>query len=236
MLVVDMIGAAVVVMMVVVIVMMMGHGKRGLGALCLQRPHKAAALGPNQPGAERRDQRVAGDLDRFFGPAHGLRGSIEQPGADADQHHRDQRLQQRRGKRQQDAAPRGFLVGDKIRRDHRLAVAGAGGVKYAVGKRDRKQRPDRRAVGFRGADGRGHLAIEFRLLGQDPSDDAADLRFGGRPRPAERVLRHQGVHDAVSQQNHGKRSDGDDRKAREARAGIWLHGQSTVILLANIAP
>ena len=67
---------------------------------------------------------------------------------------RDQRLQQRRDERQHDAAPGGLLVGDEIGGDHRLAVAGAGGVKDAVGKGDRQQRPHRRAVGLRGADGR----------------------------------------------------------------------------------
>ncbi len=109
----------------------------------LQRAKKSAALGPDQPGAEGRDQGVACDLDHFFSPAHGFGGGVEQPGANSDNHDRDQRLHQRRGKRQRDAAPRGLLVGDQIGRDHRLAMAGAGGVKYPISKGYREQGPDR---------------------------------------------------------------------------------------------
>jgi hypothetical protein len=60
----------------------------------VQRPDEAAALAPDQPDAERRDQRVAGDLDRALGAAHGLCGDVEQPRADADDQHRNQRLHQ----------------------------------------------------------------------------------------------------------------------------------------------
>ena len=88
-------------------------------------------------------------------------------------------------KARSDAAPRGLLVGHQIGRDHRLAMAGAGGVKDAIGKGDREQRPHRRAVGLGGANGRGNLAIEFRLSCQQPSDNATELRPGalGRGSP-----------------------------------------------------
>ena len=203
--------------------------------LRLQRAHKTAALGPDQPGAERRDQAIADDLDRLLRRAHRLGGRGEQPGEHRNQRHRHQRLQQRRGERQHDAAPRGFLVGDEIGRDHRLAVAGAGGVKDAVGKGNSKQRPDRAAVRLRRAYRRRHLAIEFGLLGEDPSDDAADLRLGGRPRTAERILRHQRMHGGV--EHHDGRERGDcDRYALRKACRRPPHGQSTMILLAYIAP
>ena len=85
----------VAVMMVVtwpmVMTRQMRHGgvDRRLGARRLQRAHKTAALGPHQPGAEGCDQAVACDLDRLLGAAHGLRGDVQQPRADADQKHRD---------------------------------------------------------------------------------------------------------------------------------------------------
>ena len=229
-----------VVMMAVavaVIVVMRGGRQHGGRLRRLQRAHEGAALGPDQPEAEGGDQAVAGDLDRLFGPAHGFGGGVEQPGAYRDDHNRDQRLHQRRGKRQRDAAPRGLLVGDQIRRDHRLAVAGAGGMKNPIGKRDRQQGPDGAAVRLRGANGRGHLAVEFGLLCQQPSNEAADLRLGAaRARAAERTLRQQDMRDAV-ERNHDQNGGGADRHAaRDAAAEKMPHGQSTVILLANIAP
>jgi hypothetical protein len=91
-------------------------------------------------------------------------------------------------------------------------VAGAGGVKNAVGKGDAKQRPDRAAIRLRRAYGRRHLAIEFGLFGEDPSDDAADLRLGWRPRTAERILRHQRMQGGV-ENDHGRERRGRDRHA-----------------------
>src|SRR4051794_34063193 len=85
---------AVVVVVMTVIVVVMHRGQRRVGARRLQRAHEAAALGPDQSGAEQRDQAVAGDLDRLLRPAHGLRGGVKQPGADADQDDGDERLQQ----------------------------------------------------------------------------------------------------------------------------------------------
>ena len=46
--------------------------------------------------------------------------------------------------REHDAALPGLLVGDEIGRDHRLAVAGAGGVEHPVGEREAHQQPRRR--------------------------------------------------------------------------------------------
>src|ERR1700752_5294045 len=129
-----------VMMMVAVVVMGMRASQRRLGARGLQRLHEGAALGPHQAGAEGGDQAVACDLDRLFRPAHGLRGGIEQPGTDADQHDGDEGLQQRRDERQHDAAPGGLLIGDQIGRDHRLAVAWTGGMEKAGGKGERKKR------------------------------------------------------------------------------------------------
>src|SRR6266478_3137323 len=80
----------------------------------LQGAHEAAALGPDQADAKGRNQGITADLDRLLGATHGLRGGIEQPGADGDDRDRDQRLHQRGCERQRDAAKRGLLVGDQI--------------------------------------------------------------------------------------------------------------------------
>src|SRR5690349_9319164 len=84
---------------------------------------KSAALDPDQPRADQRDQGVAHQLDDALGIAHLPGGGVEQGRGDADDRDGNQRLKQRRGKRQHDAAPPGFLVCDQIGRDHRLAVA-----------------------------------------------------------------------------------------------------------------
>ena len=109
----------------------------------------ALALHPEQPRAERRDQRVADDLDIADGLAHHFRGGAEQGRRDPDDQHRDQRLQKSRRERQDDAAPPGFFIGDEIGRDHRLAVAGTGGVENSVREGEAEQRQERGAVGFR---------------------------------------------------------------------------------------
>src|SRR5258706_2599857 len=62
-----------VIDVVVAVIVLMRHREHGL---CLQRLHKAAALGPDQPGAEDSDQGVARDLDRPFRAAHRLRRGV----------------------------------------------------------------------------------------------------------------------------------------------------------------
>ncbi|OIQ71345.1 hypothetical protein GALL_470380 [mine drainage metagenome] len=120
-------------------------------------------------------------------------------------------------------------------------MSGAGGVKNAVGKGNRQQRPDRAAIGFRGADRRRHLAIKFRLFGEQPPDNATDLRPGAaRARAAEGRLRHQDMHHAVEHDQGRQGQTADRQPMREVGPGFWagppLHGQATVILLTNIAP
>jgi hypothetical protein len=110
-------------------------------------------------------------------------------------------------------------------------------VENAISKGDQKQRPDRRSLRLGGANGRGHFAIKFRLFCQDPTDNARELRLGASwARAAERRLRHQGVNDAVEHQDAHQGGGTDHKAAREAATGVRPHGQSTMILLANIAP
>src|SRR5690349_20322885 len=109
MLVMDMVVTVTMVMPGIIVVMMMPvtmrmSGDGDFAHRCgLQRPDEAAALGPDQPRAKRRDQAVACDLDRPLGTAHGLGGDVEEEGADPDDRNRHQSLQQRRCKRQRDA-------------------------------------------------------------------------------------------------------------------------------------
>ena len=130
----DMVMVGVVMMMIMVMTSRPDPGHRRRHRPRLQRAHEAAALGPDQPRAERRDQGVARNLDGLLGPAHGPGGGVEQPGANPDNDDGDQRLHQGGSERQRDAAPRRLLVGDQIGGYHRLAVARAGGVENAVGK------------------------------------------------------------------------------------------------------
>src|SRR6185295_11225448 len=83
-----MIVAVMAVVMSVIMMMRRRHCR-----LRLQRAHKAAALGPDQAGAEGRDQGVACDLDRLLRGAHRLGGGTEQPGENRNQRHGHQRLQ-----------------------------------------------------------------------------------------------------------------------------------------------
>ena len=65
--------------------------------------------------------------------------------------------------------------------------------------------------------------------------DIADLRLGRRPRPAERILRHQRMQAGI-EDDDGRERRGRHRNASREACGQRPHGQSTMILLANIAP
>ena len=73
-----------------------------------------APLDPEQPGAERGNQPVADNLDPPDGAVHGAAGGAKQNRGDTHDRDRDQRLQDRRGKREHDAAPPGLAVGDNV--------------------------------------------------------------------------------------------------------------------------
>ncbi len=179
----------VIVMLVIVLAMVL---RRHRGANRVQRPaqasrlaDKALALDPDEPRAEQRDQRVAGQLDDAARVAHLACGGVEDDRRDADERHRDERLQKCRGERQHDAAPPCFLVGDEIRRNHRLAVARPGGVEDAVQKRHAEQGPHRAAVGLGGTDDARKVLVKLGLLGKNPADDAVGgWRRPGAPRGA----------------------------------------------------
>ena len=146
------------------------------GLQVAERGKKAVTLDPQQPRADQHDQAVADDLDDAHRVAHELGGRAEQHRGDADDRHGGQRLHHRRGERQRDAAAPGLLVGEQIGGNHRLAVAGSGGMENAVDERNSHQAPERGAVALGGADHAGQLAIEHRLPGEHPAGDAADLR------------------------------------------------------------
>src|SRR5436305_15154712 len=85
----------IMVVAAIMIIAMRSRRHRGHRLLALQRAKKSSALGPDQFCAERRDQCVACEFDGPLRPAHGFRGGVEQPGADADDRYRDQRLHPR---------------------------------------------------------------------------------------------------------------------------------------------
>ena len=115
------VGMVVVHMLVGMVVMpvtmvMRRHGRAdGAGTVeRLQKRHKRAALHPQQSHADENDQRVAYDFDYVDRTAHGGRSRAQQRGGDPDDHHRDQRLQQCRRKRQDHAAHPGFIIRDDV--------------------------------------------------------------------------------------------------------------------------
>ena len=123
-------------MAVIVEGMRRDRGADGRGAMeRAQRRKEDPPFHPQQPDADEDDERVAHDFDQIDRPFHGRRGRVQQRGGDAHQHHGDQRLQQRGRERKHHAAHPGLFVRDHVGRDHRLAVAGAGGVKDAVQER-----------------------------------------------------------------------------------------------------
>jgi hypothetical protein len=194
---------------------------------------QGTSLDPQQPRTERGNQPIADHLDPPDRAVHGAAGCAQKHGGNTHNRHRDNGLQNRRGKGQHHAAPPGLAIGDHIGRNHRLAVAGPSGVKHTVSERQPEQGPDRGAVRLGGTDRTRQAAIEFRLLGQQPADDAVGRRRGG-PRRAEGVgLRESRVaHQRGRQRNRSRGADNDpDRLWRPAASQHF-----TPILLANCAP
>src|SRR5471032_2177791 len=116
---------------------------------------EGAAFYPEQPQPNHDDQRITHDFDDPHGVAHRLGGGAEQHGGDA--HDRDGRegLQYGGSEGQHDAALPSLVISYQIGRDHRLAMAGSGGVEYAVEKRDAEQSVGGAAIALGGADGAG---------------------------------------------------------------------------------
>ncbi len=232
----------VIVMLVIVLVMIL---RRHRGADRVQRPAQASrladkslALDPDQTRAEQSDQRVAGQFDHAARVAHLARGGVEDDRRDADECHRDERLQKCRGERQHDPAPPGLLVGDEIRRNHRLAVARPGGVEDTVQKRYAEQGPHGAAVGLGRADDARKVLVEFGLLGKNPADDAVGgwrRRRRAARRAERRALREGNIKDTGRQQTRrrGRKKHERDRRAPPGNPG---QGHFTDILLENAAP
>ena len=181
-----------------------------------QRRQHARPFDPEQPHADRDDQRVADDLDPADRGLHGRRGRAQQHRGDADDHHRDQRLQHRRRERQHDAAPPGLVIGDDVGRDHRLAVAGAGGVEDAVEERQAEQssRPRCRRSWRRGS--RRTDCDRIRPAWRRIQPTMPSGCGGARCRRARRrtaALRQRDVDRDDDQRDRGNR-DGGDRRAR----------------------
>ena len=169
----------VMTMIVAVIVRAWADARALFMLLRPQQMQERAALHPQQPQADDDDERVTHLLDDAHGVAHHLRRGAEQHRGDADDGDGGQRLHDGRRKRQHHAALPGLVVGDDVGRDHRLAVAGTGGVEDAVDEGDAEQRPGGAAVGLGGADGARQHAIEFRLFCQNPAGDGAEFRRRG---------------------------------------------------------
>ena len=138
---------------------------------CAVEPAKyAAQLVVDEPDADQRHQAPADRLEPSLHDAHLHAGGAEYQHQDGDQHQRRQRLDHGGEERQQDAASHRAAVGQHIGGDHRLAVAGPRRVQHAVGEAQecQRQRGAERIGGLEAAHGRRQLAIDLRLLLQQP--------------------------------------------------------------------
>jgi len=117
---------------------------RGRAVQRPQRREESPPFDPQEPQTDNDDQGVAHGFDHVHGIVHGRCRRIEQRCGDAYHHHCEQRLDQCRSERQHDAPPPSL---PEIRRDHRLAVAGSGGVKNPIEERQSEQAPGGMAVG-----------------------------------------------------------------------------------------
>ena len=204
----------------------------------LQKRHKRAALHPQQSHPDEDDQRVAHDFDHVDRAAHGRRSRAQQRRRYPDDHDRDQRLQQRRRERQDHPARPGFIIGDDVGRDHRLAVPRAGGMKNTVQERQPEKGPGGAAVGLGGADQARELAVEFGLLGEDPTQHAPDGRGRHlRTRRTKRAgLRECAIDQACDEQKAGNDADEQSDMAGRQPPTRGFQGHFTVILFANSVP
>jgi hypothetical protein len=124
------------------------HRRRfGFRSDLAQGMQEAAPFYPEEPRADQHDECVTDELDDAHRLAHHLRGGADQHRGDGDNGHGGRGLQQSRGEREHDATPPGFLVGEQVGANHRLAVAGTGGVENAVDERNSHQSPIGRAAG-----------------------------------------------------------------------------------------
>jgi len=108
----------IIVLVVVVLVVVRRRHRRTHGmqwpADAAGRIDEAASLDPQQSHADEDDERIACELDDALGVAHHLLGRIQEQTSCADKHYGCDRLQQGGGKRQNHAAPPGFLIGNDI--------------------------------------------------------------------------------------------------------------------------
>src|ERR1700733_2085008 len=127
------------------------------------------------------------------------------------------------------SAPPGFLVGDKVGRDDRLAVTRAGSVKNSVNERNAHQRPQRRTVGLGGMDEARQRTIKSRLFGKYPAGDTGRCRLthtGERIGVGEcdRVGAQRGRQNAGRQREHQPADD------NAATGGVHKHFTQIVLV------
>src|SRR5262249_15800542 len=177
------------------------------------------------------DQGITDNLNDADGVTHRFGRRAKKCCGDADNGNSGECLQDRRRKRQHDATAPGFVIRDQIRRNHRLSVAGSGGMKKAVKERNAKQCISRAPVSLGGADQTGQRAIEFCLLGENPAREPSHFRRRRSARNA-KWLRKGAVCRRDKKQNAGDQQDISCQvESRDLR-----QGQCTRSLFANWAP
>ena len=113
---------------------------------------------------------------------HRDRGAAQHEIGGADQQDGDAALHHRGEEGEQHAALQLGLVGDHVGGDHRLAVAGTGGVEDAIGEGEPDQRPELPGVFAHAFERLGQRAVEALLLHVHPGEETAEdaSRLEGR--------------------------------------------------------
>src|SRR4029077_5112553 len=132
---VPMVMRAVIMVVVMPVMMIMSViMRRGGIRATTQQPQESATLDPQQAQANQHDQGITDDLDNADCVTHCFGSGAQHGCSNADNGDGGECLKDRGRKRQHNAAPPGFIIGDQIGRDDRLAMAGTGSVEDAVEK------------------------------------------------------------------------------------------------------
>ena len=189
---------------------------------------KAAPLCPYETRAEQRDGDIACDLDRLRGVRHLPGRRVEDERRDRDEGDGDQPLQQGGKGCKQQPALQLDLVGDHVGGEHRLAVAGAGGMEDAIGEACARQRKKGVRACFQRARGGLQLGVKLVLPGENQPGEAGRRAGGLLPADGEGMALRERRMEHEKQEGRGAR--------RETPPTQGAHGQATMARVASFMP
>ncbi|CFV93672.1 Uncharacterised protein [Bordetella pertussis] len=175
----------------------------------LAPPPRPQRLLPDQPRAQQAYHRVRGGFQPLRRTVHRRGRGPQGHRQHRNQRHGHQRLRQRRQQGEPRAVARRLAIGQHVRSNHRLAVAGAQRMEDAIRERQADQHPGRAALGLPGPHRAGQLPVEMRLPHRDlpepagqPAGRARGLGHPERMRP----LRGGRQRRQTTQYQHGQRA------------------------------